>query len=42
VLSPSGLDLAEDTWVKRLARALGTVYPRLRTHIVLTVEPWQG
>lgn len=23
VLSPSGLDLAEDMWVKRLARALG-------------------
>ena len=23
VLSPSGLDLAEDTWVKRLTRALG-------------------
>lgn len=28
-LSPSGLDLAEDMWVKRLARALGNGFPSL-------------
>ena len=34
VLSPSGLDLAEDMWVKRLARALGNDYPRLTSPMV--------
>lgn len=34
VLSPSGLDLAEDTWVKRLARALGNDHPRLTSRIL--------
>ncbi|KAI0256238.1 hypothetical protein BJV78DRAFT_448279 [Lactifluus subvellereus] len=38
VLSPSGLDLAEDTWVKRLARALGMThaptFSRSTTHLL--------
>ena len=34
VLSPSGLDLAEDTWIKRLTRALGNDHPRLTSRIV--------
>jgi DNA replication regulator DPB11 len=32
VLSPSGLDIAEDTWVKRLARALGLPIPSPTAH----------
>ncbi|KAH8995665.1 hypothetical protein EDB92DRAFT_1943153 [Lactarius akahatsu] len=38
VLSPSGLDLAEDTWVKRLSRALGIThapaFSRSTTHLL--------
>ncbi|KAF8271324.1 hypothetical protein EI94DRAFT_1720928 [Lactarius quietus] len=34
VLSPSGLDLAEDTWVMRLARALGNDHPHFTSRIV--------
>ncbi|KAI9442471.1 hypothetical protein H4582DRAFT_1284064 [Lactarius indigo] len=38
ILSPSGLDLAEDTWVKRLARALGIThapaFSRSTTHLL--------
>ncbi|KAI0035513.1 hypothetical protein K488DRAFT_43095, partial [Vararia minispora EC-137] len=38
VLSPSGLDIAEDTWVKRLTRALGILhaptFSRASTHLL--------
>lgn len=38
VISPSGLDLAEDTWVKRLSRALGIThapaFSRSTTHLL--------